>query len=96
VSLTIRVHTDLDLTSNLLDPADAGACLVAYCDQLFAALRAAYPDARVYCTFARRTGGGGSYSVEDAEGCPDHHERDRVRQIANDVYETWEWFRPAN
>lgn len=96
MSLTIRVHTDLELTSNLLDPADDHACLARYCGQLGVALRAAYPDARVYCTFDLRTGHGGSYSVEDAEGCPDHHERDRVRQIANDVYETWEWFRPAN
>lgn len=96
MSLTICVHTDLELTSNLLDPADDRACLAAYSDQLRTALRAAYPDAEIECTFDLRTGGGGSYSVEDAEGCSDRHEIDRVRQIANDVYETWEWFRPAN
>jgi len=86
MSLTIRIHTDLDLLCGIDDATmDAAASVRAFSDAVEAALVRAYPEADIVCTYSTRTGGADFVRVLDAEF--NRAEGQRVADIMDAVFE---------
>lgn len=97
---TIKVTFDLSIFDGLIDAdaADESASMNKYAELILAALRAAYPEARISVGYDPRTGGGDSLQILDADGDGvwDYSQTDAVREVIGRVFEAFDWYVPAS